>query len=144
MGHFRRRYRSRGREARIEHAMRHIREAAELSRELGGTDRDVKEYFFGLPQSQLLQILNAYEGKYGKEARRYAQKAIPSWRSGQCKMSGLNASRLFSLLPRFMPLERKYALIESLWIKFAPRSEYSVSFGRNASAEAIKEMVASM
>src|SRR6266700_1037152 len=114
-----RRFRSRYRNAGIEHAMRHIEEARELSRELGGTDEDVKEYFFSLRSSQLLRILDAYEGQYGKEARKYAEETIPAWRSGRRKMSGQNASRLFHLLPRFMPLERKYALIESLWTKFA-------------------------
>jgi hypothetical protein len=141
MGQYRRRYSSSYRDAGIERAMQHIREAKELSRELGGTDVDVKEYFFSLPWSELLPILNAYERQYGRAARDYAEETIPDWRSGRRKMSGQNASRLFHLLPRFMPLERKYALIESLWTKFAPRSEYSVSFGRDADAHAIKEIV---
>jgi hypothetical protein len=140
MGRYRR-YRSRYRDIGIERAMQHIQEARELSRELGGTDEDVKEYFFSLRPSQLLRILDAYEGLYGKEARKYAEETIPAWRSGRRKMSGQNAARLFHLLPRFMPLERKYALVESLWTKFAPRSEYSVCFGRNADARAITELV---
>jgi hypothetical protein len=141
MGRYRRHYRSRYRDLGIERAMQHIREAEELSRELGGTDADVKEYFFSLPPCELAPILDAYEKKYGREARRYAEETIPAWRLGRRKMSGQNASRLFHLLPRFMPLERKYSLIESLWTKFAPRSEYSVSFGHNADAHSIKEIV---
>lgn len=30
----------------LERALQHIREGEELSRELGGTDKDVKQYFF--------------------------------------------------------------------------------------------------
>jgi hypothetical protein len=135
MGHYRRRG------AGFERAKQHIREAEELSRELGGTDADVKEYFFSLPPLELLHVLNAYEQEFGRGARQYAEETIPAWRSNRRKMSGQNASRLFRLLPRFMPLERKYALVESLWTKFAPRSEYSISFGRNAEARAITEIV---
>jgi hypothetical protein len=112
MGRYGRRYGSGYRNAGMERAMQHIREAQELSRELGGTDADVKAYFFRLPLSELRPILDAYERQYGKEARQYAEEAIPEWRSGRRKMSGQNASRLFHLLPRFMPLEQKYALTQ--------------------------------
>ena len=121
----------------MECAIQHIREAKELSRELGETDTDVKEYFFSLSPSQLRPILNAYERQYGRGAREYAEETIPEWRSGRRRMSGQNASRLFQLLPRFMPLERKYKLVEALWMKFATRSEYSVSFRSNADARTI-------
>ncbi len=45
------------------------------------------------------------------------------------------------LLPRFMPLNRKYALLESLWEKLAPRSEYSIAFGRDSNARDLGDVV---
>ncbi len=137
----RRRYYRRSYNAGIERANQHIREARELSRELGGTDEDVKRYLFGLSTPELRLILDAYEREHGKEARRYAEDTIPAWRSGSRKMSGQNAARLYKLLPRFMPLERKYALVESLWEKQAPRSEYSVAFGPNIDAQEVGKLV---
>ena len=43
-------YRRRGRRRNYgqERALQHIQEAKDLSRELGGTDEDVKSYFFSL------------------------------------------------------------------------------------------------
>jgi hypothetical protein len=136
-----RRYRRRSYDAGKERALQHIREARELSRELGGTDEDVKRYFFGLSGAELLVILNAYEKENGKEARRYAEETIPAWRSGSRQMSGQNAARLFKLLPRFMPLERKYGLVELLWEKQSPRSENSVAFGPNAEAKDVGQVI---
>jgi len=127
--------------AGLARANQHIREAKELSRELGGTDQDVKRYFFGLSPAELCLILDAYEREHGKDARKYAEGTVPTWRSGSRKMSGQTAARLFKLLPRFMPLDRKYALVESLWELQAPRSEYSIAFGRNADAREVGEVV---
>ncbi len=135
MGYYRRRY------SGSRYARKHISEAKRLSNDVGGTDEDVKQYFFSLSPPQLLPVLKAYERDHGKSARQYAAKTIAAWRSGATQMSGAVATRLFHLLPRFMPLERKYALVESLWTNFAPRSEYSVSFGLNANARAITEVV---
>jgi hypothetical protein len=117
--------------------MQHIREAEALSQELGGTDKDVKEYFFKLSPAALRMILDEYGRAYGADKREYAEETIPAWRSGARQMSGLVASRLFKLLPRHMPLERKYAMIETLWAKHAPQSEYSISFGRNSNPKEI-------
>ncbi len=137
MSRYRRRYRSAG----MERALQHIREAEQLSRELGGTDTDVKEYFFGLSQSQLRPILDEYERRHDKAARDYAERTMPAWRSGRRKMSGQNASRLFDLLPRFMTLERKYGLVESLWERLGAKSEYSVSVGPDADAQSISDVL---
>ena len=98
-----------------ERALQHIKEAEQLSQELGGTDKDVKAYFFSLPTHQLRTILDAYEAKYGRKPREYAEVTLPKWRSGRVKMSGMNASRLFNLLPPRMPLPEKYKLTENLW-----------------------------
>jgi hypothetical protein len=139
MGYYRRRrYR---RYSSWDYARRHMSEAAQLSKDVGGTDEDVKRYFFGLSGPQLRPVLRAYEREHGKSARQYAEKTISNWRSGATQMSGAVATRLYKLLPKFMPLEQKYALVESLWTKYAPRSEYSVSFGRNADVRAITETV---
>lgn len=103
-------------------ALNHIREAEALSIELGKTDRDVKQYFFSLSSDQLKKILDKYESKYGKVAREYAEKTLPSWKSGKVKMSGLVTERLFNFLPPIMPLEAKFQLIESLWKHVGPSS----------------------
>jgi hypothetical protein len=131
----------RSRDAGIEFAREHIRQARELSRELGGTDEDVKEYFFGLSGKELRRVLDQYERDNGRGAREYAEATIPAWKSGAVKMSGQNASRLFKLLPQFMPLEAKYALVESLWGKMGPRSECSVAFGPGANERQVTELV---
>lgn len=41
----------------LERAKAHIEAARQLSMELGGTDRDVKAYFFGLPASEVRATL---------------------------------------------------------------------------------------
>jgi len=111
------RYRHRSYDRGSEYALQHIREARNLSHELGGTDEDVKRYFFGLSSAELRPILDEYERENGKAAREYAETTIPQWRSGSRQMSGQNAARLFKLLPRFMHLNSKYDIVESLWEK---------------------------
>jgi hypothetical protein len=126
----------------VEFARRHVQAARELSHLLGGTDEDVKRYFFALTPRELSPILDAYERENGRPAREYAEATIPLWRSGARKMSGLNAERLFRLLPRFMPIRKKYELVESLWTQAGPRTEYSIAFGPNASPDAVGDAVA--
>jgi len=133
-----RHYRSR---AGSERARRHIEEAHRLSQELGGSDEDVKKYFFSLPSNQLRQILEAYQEKYGREARLYAEKTLHKWRSGQVTMSGMVASRLFELLPPRMPLTAKYALTENLLRHFGPTSKKKLLIGLNANVEDVIDTV---
>src|SRR5687767_12306685 len=92
----------------IERARQHIAEAQALSAELGGTDEDVKQYFFTLSPEKLSLVLDAYQRKHGLERRVYAEQTLPRWRSGRVHMSGMVASRLYSLLPPLMPLEAKF------------------------------------
>nr|BDD45655.1 hypothetical protein 3 [Desulfobacterales bacterium] len=125
----RRRYSRRSSNIGLERALQHIHEAEELSKELGGTDKDVKDYFFSLSGAKLSRILDIYGNKYGESAREYAQKTIPAWRSGRTKMSGMVAGRLFGLLPPIMPLSKKHELIETLWKKHGPRSSKRIRFG---------------
>ena len=52
--------RSNSKSAGYRAAMRHIEEGKALSRELGGTDEDVKAYFFGLSRRELSEIFDEY------------------------------------------------------------------------------------
>jgi hypothetical protein len=140
-GRKRRGYSSRS--AGHERARQHIREAHQLSEELGGSDNDVKAYFFSLGAQDLKDVLDEYEKKYGRVPRQYAEITIPFWKNGRRQMSGQTASRLFKLLPDRMPLAQKYSLVETLWEKYSPRSEYSVTFGPLCDASSIRDTVAS-
>jgi hypothetical protein len=112
-----------------EHAAKHIQEAEEFSREVGGTDEDVKKYLFSLGGSQKEEILRLYGLKYSKStngdkpnAEAYARQTWGSWASGKRKMSGMVAKRLFALLPHHMPIAAKLNLVESLWRHSSPSS----------------------
>ena len=126
-----------------ERALQHIHEAEELSRELGGTDKDVKAYFFNLPKSKLKSILDIYENKYGFSKREYAEDTFNDWKYGRRKMSGLVAGRLFNLLPPRMPLKDKHSLVEKLWEKYCPKSNKALLVGPNAKEEEISNSIRS-
>lgn len=126
-----------------ERAQRHIREAKELSAELGGTDRDVKAYFFRLPPTELAPILKEYGRRHGAPAREYAEVTIPKWKSGQVQMSGLVAARLFRLLPPRMPLDAKYQLTRDLWTHVGPSSTKRLRIGPDASLDDVLAAVRS-
>lgn len=127
----------RGRSAGAERARQHIREAEELSRELGGTDKDVKEYFFRLSSAELSSVLHLYGQKHGEKARQYAEETIPRWRSGSVKMAGQTAARLFDLLPPLMPISEKYRLAENLWRHVGPSSKRRLRVGPDAKLDDI-------
>lgn len=118
-------------------ARQHILEAEQLSRELGGTDEDVKRYFFSLPDRELQIILDLYEHHYGPQARLYANATIPNWRTGKRRMAGQTASRLFRLLPPVMPLQKKYELITNLWDHCGPSSKKMLRVGLDADVDEI-------
>ena len=124
-----------------EKALEHIREAEALSRELGGTDEDVKKYFFSLTNNQIRGILDQYERKFGNSARAYAEKTYPKWKSGKVHMSGMVAERLFNLLPPIMPLEAKFQLTESLWKHVGPSSTKNYYVGLDADIEDVSQRV---
>lgn len=140
MAYYRRRYR-RSYNPGYEAARKHVQEAEALSRELGGTDVDVKEYFFSLSGKELQKVLNAYGKKFGKQKLDYAIETLPSWRSGARRMSGLVASRLFSLLPNFMPTKQKFKLVESLWAHCTSLTHQKYYIGKNASPNEVSEKV---
>ncbi len=106
----------------LEMAKKHIQEAKNLSVELGGTDKDVKLYLFSLSKKELNSILNEYGENYGTNAREYAIKTIPKWKSNKVLMSGLVAERMYSILPKFMPMNEKLKLVDSLWTHLSPSS----------------------
>jgi hypothetical protein len=110
-------------------ALEHIKEAKQLSDELGGTDEDVKAYLFSLPDMKLQEILKKYKTKYGDKAHDYARLTLPAWKSGKRHMSGLVAGRMYSLLPPMMPIETKYKLVESLWNHVGPSSQKTFYVG---------------
>jgi hypothetical protein len=134
-----RRYSSRGYSYNYGHerARQHIEDARRLSAELGGTDKDVKDYFFSLPPCELDGILNEYQRRHGRAAREYAEETMPKWRTGTVTMSGTVAERLFSLLPPRMPLPAKYRLTEGLWRHVGPSSKKRLRIGLDANLETI-------
>lgn len=137
----RRRYTSTQRSVGLEAALQHIEEAKQLSKELGGTDKDVKEYFFSLSPKELQTIWDKYQANYGEEPRNYAEITLPKWRSGKVQMSGLVAGRLFSLLPPLMPISAKYALTKNLWEHMGPSSRKTLRIGLNGDITQVVEAV---
>jgi hypothetical protein len=134
MGHYHRRgsrYYSR-RDIGRERALQHIEEARLLSLELGGTDVDVKQYFFSLPHNELKLIFDEYGRIYGSDKRDYAEDTFNKWKTGRRKMSGLVAGRLYDLLPPRMPLNKKYELIKTLWESLGPSSNKILIIGPDA------------
>lgn len=121
----------------LERALQHIEDAKVLSEELGGTDKDVKEYFFSLPQSKLKKLFSDYGKKYGSEVKEYAVETFSDWKSGKRKMSGLVAGRLYAMLPPTMPLETKYSMVKVLWDKYGPRTNKILKAGNGASPKQI-------
>jgi hypothetical protein len=117
-----------------EAARRHIEEAREFEREMGGTVSDVKKYFFGLRDTELDEIFSAYGRRYGASAESYARQVFAKWRSGSTKMSGLVAKRLFAFLPLRMPPAIKLELAGNVWRHFGASSTHHFTVGPNADA----------
>ncbi len=124
-----------------EAALQHIEDARLLTIELGGTDQDVKKWFFSRTPAELDPILKKYRDSYGQQPYEYALKALPKWKSGRTKMSGTVAARLFSLLPNFMPLDTKYDLVDSLWKHVGVTKKRVVEAGVGADIEEVIKVV---
>jgi hypothetical protein len=56
-------------------------------------------------------------------------------------MSGMVAERLFGLLPRHMPLHKKYELTAGMWEHFGPSSKRTLRVGADASLEEVVAQV---
>ncbi|MCK4827763.1 hypothetical protein KA005_69185, partial [bacterium] len=139
----RRRYGRSSNSIGLERALEHIRQAEELSKELGGTDKDVKKYFFSLPRQELRKVFDEYGRKYGSVKQEYAEQTFHEWKTDRVKMSGLVAGRLFNLLPPRMPLKDKYALVENLWKEYCPRSDKVLLIGADADDQEIIDTIQS-
>jgi len=103
-------------------ALLHIVQGQRLSIELGGLDKDVKNFLFSRSTTDLISLFDAYETQFGRQAREYAENTLPAWRNGTTQMSGLVAERLFKILPRFMGLGDKFDLAKRLWEHTSPSS----------------------
>lgn len=125
----------------LEAAKKHIDEAQQLSIQLGGTDKDVKAWFFNLPPHKLEDVFERYSSAYGKVAGDYARSTFGDWKSGRRQMSGVVASRLFNLLPPIMPLETKFKLVESLWSHVCPSKKRLIVAGASTPIEEIIDTV---
>lgn len=125
----------------MERALEHIRAAKALSHELGGTDVDVKKYFFALPAKQMAVLLHEYGRLHGSSAQQYAAKTLPSWKNGSVYMSGLVAERLFALLPPRMPISDKYRLTQNLWEHYGPKSKKRLRIGIESDVESVVSVV---
>ena len=124
-----------------ERARKHIEEAREFSREVGGVDGDVKRYFFSLTPLELARLLNDYAARYGNDKCEYAKEAYAHWKCGARQMSGLVAQRLFDLLPMRMPLQMKYGLVKKLWLHFCPKSTKTFFVGPQPDLAALSSLI---
>ena len=122
-------------------AREQIEQARAFSRELGGTDADVKAYFFSLSDSVLDEVLSAYGKATTPEAESWARQTFPRWKSGATQMSGLVAQKLFALLPPRMPPAKRLELAENIWQQFGPRSVSKFTVGPNADVKAVLDAV---
>lgn len=120
-----------------EAARRHIEEARQFEKEMGGTVSDVKTYFFGLGATELDAVFAAYGRKYGTSKEQYARQIFARWKSGSTQMSGLVAKRLFEFLPPRMPIATKIELAGNVWHHFGTSSSRHITVGPNADPELV-------
>jgi hypothetical protein len=134
MAGYRRRYYQGGRRYTAEHraALAHIEEARAFENAIGGSVKDVKQYFLGLDSASLGKLFDAYGARYGRSAADYARATFPKWRAGTTSMSGLVAKRLFDFLPPRMPTAIKLELAGNIWSHFGTRSSHYFTVGPNA------------
>lgn len=124
-----------------EYARRHLEEAEAFSKEIGGTDKDVKNYFFSLPYNELNEILKEYGKKFGSSPESYARETFDAWRTGRRGMSGLVAKRLFDLLPPRMPLEKKYELADNIWRYYGPTTVNYYTINQSADINELSRII---
>ena len=140
MSRYKKRYNSRRRSG-LDAALRHIEEAEALTKELGGVDQDVKEWFYTLPTAKLDKVLDSYQSEYGQKAGSYARETYADWKNKKRKMSGLVAERLFKILPSYMTIKDKYALVESLWNHVGPKKKRLIKANPQISNDEIIQAV---
>ncbi len=84
----------------------------------------------------------AYERRYGKGPRRYAEKAYGRWKTGAVQMSGEVSERLLKFLPMFLGFEDQYRLVSKLWRGYRRPSRLRVVVSRQGGLEACLATVA--
>lgn len=124
--------------AGLKAALSHIEQGRRLSLELGGLDKDVKQFLFSRSTAELTSLFDTYESQFGRKAREYAESTLPAWRNGTRQMSGTVAERLFRILPRFMSLGVKLELAKRLWEHTSPSSFKSVVVPPDVSPEGLR------
>lgn len=122
-------------------ARRHIEEARQFEKEMGGTVSDVKKYFFGLEDAELNAVFVAYSRQYGAPKEEYARQAFYKWKSGSTQMSGRVAKRLFDLLPPRMPIATKLELAGNVWRHFGTTSTHHFTLGPNADPKLVMDRI---
>src|SRR5689334_5981432 len=116
-----------------------------LSAELGGADKKVKQWFFNLTEPALEAIFTRYGDEYGPGKRAYAIATYSSWKSGERRMSGEVASRLFDLLPKFMPADLRGEIAAELWHHFGPSHRAAIRIAADSTCdEAMRAIAAYM
>jgi len=108
---------------------------------MGGTDEDVKQYFFSLSTQELKTVLAEYGKQWGPKAEQYASDTMDRWKNGTTRMSGQNAKRLFDLLPPRMPLDKKFHLVEKLWKKLGPHSHKLLQVGAQTNPDKVLKVL---
>jgi hypothetical protein len=124
-----------------EAARRHIEEARQFEKEMGGTVSDVKKYFFGLKDAELQAVFVAYSDKYGASKEAYARQTFSKWKSGSRQMGGLVAKRLFDFLPPRMPIAIKLELAGNVWSHFGASSTHHFTVGPNANVKQVIDRI---
>ena len=109
---------------------------ARISATYKGIEGDVRALFFGLDAVTLKDVFNAYERRYGKGPRNYAQKAYSRWKDGSVQMSGEVSERLLKFLPRFLSFEDQYQLVAKLWRGYRPPTRFRIEVSRQGGIEA--------
>jgi hypothetical protein len=122
-------------------ARRHIEEARQFEREMGGSVSDVKAYFFGLKETDLNEVFSAYGRKYGASKEDYARQKFSRWSSGSIQMSGRVAKRLFDLLPPRMPIATRLELAGNVWGHFGTSSTHRFTVGPNADGKLVMDRI---
>ena len=101
----------------ISEALRHIQEAEEFNIRTYGADRIIKNYFFNMSPELREKVFREYGRIYGPERLDYARDTYEKWKTGQVKMSGMVAKRIFDLMPRYLTPEQRMSVVEYIWRK---------------------------
>lgn len=74
----------------------------------------IVKIFYNAKDHELSMILDRYGKYYGDNAKKYAQRNIKKWKSGQVKISGQTQERLVKLVPVFLKSEDRYMIAKEI------------------------------